>query len=278
MTRPRCPGAPITHSVVCAFKSTPQCPTAYCHRRTPLSCTGDMLCTRSWTALPAPPSWRRRCAAAHNHGRPPPSSIPYIGSVLLHTITDGPPSSIPYAGDVLLHTVTDAILGALSLPDIGQLFPDNDPKWKGCNSDVFLKEAVRLMEERGFVLGNIDCTIIAQKPKISPHKLAIRTNLCALLNADMSAVNVKVGILGGRVRRAPACCAFEPLVRLRTCRACWVARQLAARCVDSIGEERAIACHAVVMLMRRDLAPSRKDPASSTADGSISSGYNLDLH
>jgi len=148
-------------------------------------------------------------------------------------------------GDVLLHTVTDAILGALSLPDIGQLFPDNDPKWKGCNSDVFLKEAVRLMEERGFVLGNIDCTIIAQKPKISPHKLAIRTNLCALLNADMSAVNVKAKT-------------HEK--------------------VDSIGEERAIACHAVVMLMRRDLAPSRKDPASSTADGSISSGYNLDLH
>ena len=52
----------------------------------------------------------------------------------------------------------------------GQLFPDNDPKWKGANSDIFLKEAVRLMEEAGYTLGNLDATIIAQKPKLSPHK------------------------------------------------------------------------------------------------------------
>ena len=58
--------------------------------------------------------------------------------------------------------MTDAILGALSLPDIGQLFPDTDPRWKGQKSDVFVKEAVRLMKERGYTIGNIDCTIIAQ--------------------------------------------------------------------------------------------------------------------
>jgi len=74
-------------------------------------------------------------------------------------------------GDVLLHTVVDAILGALCLPDIGQLFPDTDPKWKGARSDIFLKEAVRLMKERGYELGNIDCTIIAQRPKLSPQKV-----------------------------------------------------------------------------------------------------------
>lgn len=120
-------------------------------------------------------------------------------------------------GDVLLHTVVDAILGALCLPDIGQLFPDTDPKWKGCNSDVFLKEAVRLMKERGYELGNIDCTIIAQKPKLSPHKENIRKNLCEILGADPSVVNIKAKT-------------HEK--------------------VDSLGENRSIACEAVVLLLK----------------------------
>lgn len=119
-------------------------------------------------------------------------------------------------GDVLLHTVVDAILGALCLPDIGQLFPDTDPTWKGCRSDVFLREAVRLMKERGYELGNIDCTIIAQKPKLSPHKEAIRENLCAILGADPSVVNIKAKT-------------HEK--------------------VDSLGENRSIACEAVVLLL-----------------------------
>lgn len=55
----------------------------------------------------------------------------------------------------------------------GQLFPDNDPQWKGASSDQFLIEAMRLMEERGYVIGNLDCTIIAEKPKLSPHKVGI---------------------------------------------------------------------------------------------------------
>lgn len=120
-------------------------------------------------------------------------------------------------GDVLLHTVVDAILGALSLPDIGQLFPDNDPKWKGARSDIFLKEAVRLMNEAGYHIGNIDCTIIAQRPKLSPHKEAIRENLCGMLNAHPSVVNIKAKT-------------HEK--------------------VDSLGENRSIACHAVVMLLK----------------------------
>nr|GMC98166.1 2-C-methyl-D-erythritol 2,4-cyclodiphosphate synthase, chloroplastic [Ipomoea batatas] len=68
-------------------------------------------------------------------------------------------------GDVLLHCIVDAILGALGLPDIGQIFPDNDPKWKGAASSVFIKEAVRLMHEAGYELGNLDATLILQKPK-----------------------------------------------------------------------------------------------------------------
>ncbi|KAI8465215.1 MAG: 2-C-methyl-D-erythritol 2,4-cyclodiphosphate synthase [Monoraphidium minutum] len=121
-------------------------------------------------------------------------------------------------GDVLLHTVTDAILGALCLPDIGQLFPDNDPKWKGASSDIFLKEAVRRMDEMGYYLGNLDATIIAQKPKLSPHKENIRTNLSEMLQAHPTVINIKAKT-------------HEK--------------------VDSLGEERSIGCHAVVMLIRK---------------------------
>ncbi|KAJ4955603.1 hypothetical protein NE237_012386 [Protea cynaroides] len=94
-------------------------------------------------------------------------------------------------GDVLLHCVVDAILGALGLPDIGQIFPDSDPKWKGAASSVFIKEAVRLMNEAGYELGNLDATLILQRPKLSPHKEFIRTNLSALLGVDPSYVNLK---------------------------------------------------------------------------------------
>lgn len=121
-------------------------------------------------------------------------------------------------GDVLLHCVVDAILGALGLPDIGQLFPDNDPRWKGAPSDVFMREAVRRMHAAGYAIGNLDATIILQRPKVSPHKDAIKANLCALLQAPPAAVNVKAKT-------------HEK--------------------VDSLGENRSIACHTVVLLMRR---------------------------
>lgn len=121
-------------------------------------------------------------------------------------------------GDVLLHCVVDAILGALGLPDIGQLFPDNDPKWCGADSSVFLKEAVRLMHEAGYELGNLDATLILQRPKVSPHKEAIRTNLCEFLGSDPSVINLKAKT-------------HEK--------------------VDSLGENRSIAAHTVVLLMKK---------------------------
>ena len=74
-----------------------------------------------------------------------------------------------------MHTCMSAAAGALSLPDIGQIFPDTDPKWKGASSDQFVREACKLMHERGYTIGNIDCTLIAQKPKLSPHKEDIRS-------------------------------------------------------------------------------------------------------
>ncbi|KAB2608675.1 2-C-methyl-D-erythritol 2,4-cyclodiphosphate synthase [Pyrus ussuriensis x Pyrus communis] len=90
-------------------------------------------------------------------------------------------------GDVLLHCVVDAILGALGLPDIGQIFPDSDPKWRGAASSVFIKELifqVRLMHEAGYEIGNLDATLILQRPKLSPHKEVMRANLAKLLGAD----------------------------------------------------------------------------------------------
>ena len=120
-------------------------------------------------------------------------------------------------GDVLMHCVVDAITGALGLPDIGQLFPDTDPKWKGQTSDAFVREAVRLMELEGYAIGNLDCTLIAQRPKISPHKDSIRANVAKVLGVHESVVNVKAKT-------------HEK--------------------VDSLGENRSIACHTVIMLIR----------------------------
>ncbi len=94
-------------------------------------------------------------------------------------------------GDALLHAVTDAILGALGEPDIGELFPDTSPKWKGADSGIFLQEAVSRMDSAGYELGNLDATIILQKPKIAPHKDAIRTHLAQQLGIEAARVNLK---------------------------------------------------------------------------------------
>ena len=93
--------------------------------------------------------------------------------------------------DVLLHAITDAILGAIGAPDIGQLFPSSDPKWKNADSRVFLWEALKLMREAGFRIGNLDCVIICDKPKISPYKNQIIENLSKLLKVEPSQINVK---------------------------------------------------------------------------------------
>jgi 2-C-methyl-D-erythritol 2,4-cyclodiphosphate synthase len=93
--------------------------------------------------------------------------------------------------DVLLHAITDAILGALSAPDIGELFPPSDPQWKDADSVIFLKEALKIMRENGYRIGNIDCTLVCEKPKISPLKEKIRKKLSQLLEIDEGRVNIK---------------------------------------------------------------------------------------
>lgn len=93
--------------------------------------------------------------------------------------------------DVLLHAVTDAIAGAALHTDIGGLFPDNDIKYKGIDSRILLREAVRLAEEKGWRVVNADSTIIAQVPKMAPYIYEMRKNIAADLDIDIDEVSVK---------------------------------------------------------------------------------------
>jgi 2-C-methyl-D-erythritol 2,4-cyclodiphosphate synthase len=94
-------------------------------------------------------------------------------------------------GDVLLHALTDALLGAIAAPDIGSLFPPSDPEWKGADSAVFLREALRRMRTAGYALLNVDSTLILAAPKIVPHTVAIRENLTKLLQIPANCVGLK---------------------------------------------------------------------------------------
>lgn len=93
--------------------------------------------------------------------------------------------------DVLLHAVCDALLGAAALGDIGRHFPDTDPRWKGVDSKVLLKEVVRLLAEKGWHVGNVDCTLILERPKIMPHVPAMRAVIAPLLGVEEDAVSIK---------------------------------------------------------------------------------------
>src|SRR5436305_13796917 len=85
-------------------------------------------------------------------------------------------------GDVLLHALTDALLGAVAAGDIGSYFPPSDKKWKGANSVIFLKEALRQVKRAGYAVSNVDSTIILAKPKIGPHAKKIQARVAALLD------------------------------------------------------------------------------------------------
>ena len=93
--------------------------------------------------------------------------------------------------DVLLHAITDALLGAAALGDIGTHFPDTDVRFKGADSGVLLLEAMRRVREKGFELGNVDSTVIAQAPKLMPHIQAMRTHIAGFMGVDVEQVNVK---------------------------------------------------------------------------------------
>jgi len=122
--------------------------------------------------------------------------------------------------DVVLHALTDALLGAVGEGDIGDAFPDTDPRWKGEDSAIFLAEALRRVDSMGYRLVNADITIFAQEPKLGPVKTQIRDNVARLLGARTMDVNVKAKT-GERV--------------------------------GHIGRAEAIGCHAMVLLRRTNV-------------------------
>ncbi|MCC6661608.1 MAG: 2-C-methyl-D-erythritol 2,4-cyclodiphosphate synthase [Phycisphaerales bacterium] len=117
--------------------------------------------------------------------------------------------------DVLLHAITDALLGAIGLPDIGQMFPDTDPRWRDADSALFVREAMARVREAGWEVLNLDATVVAQHPKIGPRKAELRAALARILGVDDARINVK-----GKTHEG----------------------------VDAVGEGRAIEAHAVVLL------------------------------
>ncbi len=122
--------------------------------------------------------------------------------------------------DALLHAVTDAIFGALALGDLGTHFSDQDARWKGASSQIFIKEAVRMMREKGFEVINLDSTINLEKPKLRPHIESIRQNLANSLEIELDCVSVKAKT---------------------------------GEKLDAIGELRAIKVEAVILLKKKDL-------------------------
>ena len=136
-----------------------------------------------------------------------------LGGVLLDH-THGPVAHSD--GDALYHAITDALLGAIAQPDIGQLFPDTDPRHDAQDSSVFLAAAAERVRTLGYVIGNLDATVILERPKISPHKLVMIANIARILGIDVSCVNVK-----GKSHES----------------------------VDAVGEGRAVEVHCVVVLL-----------------------------
>ena len=106
--------------------------------------------------------------------------IPHSAGLLAHS-----------DGDVVLHALSDALLGALALGDIGHHFPDDDPALKGVDSRILLRRVVAQMGERGYEIGNVDITIVAQRPKLADHIAAMRMNIASDLKTDDSNCNVK---------------------------------------------------------------------------------------
>ena len=121
-------------------------------------------------------------------------------------------------GDVLYHAVVDAIMGALALPDIGQMFPDNAPENAGRDSAEFMTAAWQKMSQAGYEISNLDATVILEKPRIGPMKDQIRANIARLLQTPPECINVK-----GKSHEK----------------------------VDAVGESRAIEAHVVVALVRK---------------------------
>ncbi len=119
--------------------------------------------------------------------------------------------------DVVLHAVIDALLGAAGLGDIGELFPDSDPAFKDADSVKLLQQALNLVHQKGYIVGNLDLSIIAEKPKLKDYKPLMRKKLAELLKIDVNNINIKA----------------------KTNEGC-----------DAVGQSKAIICHVIVLLMK----------------------------
>ncbi|MFT4021782.1 MAG: 2-C-methyl-D-erythritol 2,4-cyclodiphosphate synthase [Acinetobacter sp.] len=94
-------------------------------------------------------------------------------------------------GDVILHALSDALLGAVSLGDIGQHFPDTDPNFKGADSRVLLQHVYQLIQQQGYQLNNADITVACERPKLAVHNLAMRQSIANVLEIDVSQISIK---------------------------------------------------------------------------------------
>ncbi len=136
----------------------------------------------------------------------------YLGGILI----DGHIGVAAHSdGDVILHSLTDALLGAISLPDIGVLFPDDLKSTKGINSVEILKHAYKLVREKGYGLVNADITVITQTPKVSAYKERMTAKVASVLETDVSRINIK-----GKTKEG----------------------------LDSVGKQKAIECFSVCLL------------------------------
>lgn len=120
-------------------------------------------------------------------------------------------------GDVLIHALIDSLFGALALGDIGTHFPPSDDKWKNISSIILLEKCIKIVSEKGWVIGNIDCTIILEKPKIKPHVQKIRETLASVLKIEIDQLSIK-----GKTKEG----------------------------VDATGENRAIEAHVISLLLK----------------------------
>lgn len=93
--------------------------------------------------------------------------------------------------DVAMHAITDALYGALAQGDIGRHFPPSDPQWKGAASEIFLRHAMGLVREAGYVASNVDCTLVCELPKIGPHAAAMQAELARIMEVEAGCISVK---------------------------------------------------------------------------------------
>ena len=132
----------------------------------------------------------------------------FLGGILLEDATKG---AVGHSdADVLIHAICDALLGAANLRDIGYHFANTDSRWKGMDSKFFLKEVTRMVEEKGWSIANVDCTICLEKPKINPHIEAMKTVLAPLMNIGVDDVSIKATTNEklGYVGREEGVCAY----------------------------------------------------------------------